>query len=164
MIVRWCRVEAPIANHSKDFAPYLENYKAVQIFPCRRIEIKKIAFFGGIFLKLKSMRLWNQKLTQTYYQRLEFVTTIYFNCSILLTLALKSKICVMALLVSAGPKFSLSLIEILVPYRLSIGSWLKIGSSNVVSIVDAIRMCERSWHILNGIWWLLEYQSSQCIT
>ena len=37
---------------------------------------------------------------------LEFAVTVYFNRSILLTLALKTMTCVMALLVPAQPKFS----------------------------------------------------------
>ena len=28
-----CRVEAPITDHLRDYAPDLEKYKAVQIFP-----------------------------------------------------------------------------------------------------------------------------------
>ena len=39
------RVEAPITDHSRDYAPNLEKYKALQIFPCKKIEIRRIAKF-----------------------------------------------------------------------------------------------------------------------
>jgi hypothetical protein len=48
--------------------------------------------------------------------------TTHFNHSFLLTLALKTKTCVMALLVLASSKFSPNLIEIMDPYRLPMGS------------------------------------------
>ena len=36
-------MKSPITDHLKDFVPNLENYKAVQDFPCRKIEIKRIS-------------------------------------------------------------------------------------------------------------------------
>jgi hypothetical protein len=40
----------------------------------------------------------SQKLAQTYYQCLESIITTHLNCSFLLTLALKTRTSVMALL------------------------------------------------------------------
>jgi hypothetical protein len=40
------RVEAPITNHFRDFAPNSEKYKVVQIFAYRKIEIRKINFLN----------------------------------------------------------------------------------------------------------------------
>jgi hypothetical protein len=48
------RVEVSITDHLRDFVSDMENYKAVQVFPCWKIEIKRIAVFSVIlFLKLK---------------------------------------------------------------------------------------------------------------
>jgi hypothetical protein len=48
------RVEVPITDYLRDYAPNLEKYKAVQIAPCRKIEIMRTAIFLVImFLKLK---------------------------------------------------------------------------------------------------------------
>jgi hypothetical protein len=46
------RVEVPITDHPRDFAPNLEKYKAAQILPCRRIEIKRTANFLSDFYVL----------------------------------------------------------------------------------------------------------------
>ena len=51
-----------------------------------------------------------------------FVVTIRLNRSFLFTLAIETRICGKALLVMAESKFSSSLIDVLVPYRLSMGS------------------------------------------
>ena len=39
------RVEAPITNHLRSFVPDSEKYKVVQIFPYRKIDIRRISFF-----------------------------------------------------------------------------------------------------------------------
>jgi hypothetical protein len=44
------RVEAPITNHLRDFAPNLEKYKAVHIFPFRKIELRRTVNFSVIVL------------------------------------------------------------------------------------------------------------------
>lgn len=41
-----CRVEEPTTNHSRDFAPYLEKYKAAQIVPMSEDKNQK-DFFGN---------------------------------------------------------------------------------------------------------------------
>ena len=44
----------PITDHLRDFAPDLDKYKVMLIFSCRKIEIRRIAFFLVIlFLILK---------------------------------------------------------------------------------------------------------------
>ena len=51
---KYCRVEAPITDHLKDYALDLEKYKPVQIFLCRKIEIRRTAnFLVSLFLQLK---------------------------------------------------------------------------------------------------------------
>lgn len=77
------------------------------------------------------MNVWSQKLTQTYYPCLESANTVPFKRSFLLTLAPKTETCIMALLVLAWSKFSPNPVEIPVPYRLSMGSWLGIDSSSI---------------------------------
>ena len=53
-IVNTSRVDAPITDHLRDFAPNLEKYKVVQNFPFRKIEIKRTAkFWVNLILKLK---------------------------------------------------------------------------------------------------------------
>ena len=84
------------------------------------------------------VNFWSQNLTQTYYQCLQFAITIHFNRTFLLTLALKTKTCVMTLLVMTlskfqswpNEKFNPNHIEIVVPYRLMMGSRLGIGTSS----------------------------------
>ena len=96
-------------------------------FLCRKIKIKRIViFFGNFILSIEMIvNFWSQKLAQTYYQSLEFVKTAHFNHSFLLTLALKTRTCVMTLLIAAWSKFRPSLIKILVPYRLPIDAlWI----------------------------------------
>ena len=44
------RVEAPIIDHLRYFAPYMKKYKVVQIFPCMKIEIRRIAINFGHFI------------------------------------------------------------------------------------------------------------------
>ena len=58
------------------------------------------------------MIFWSQKLAQTYYQCMESTVVTHFNRSFLLTLALKTKTCVMELLVATWLKFDSNLIEI----------------------------------------------------
>jgi hypothetical protein len=48
------KVEAPITNRLIDSTSHLEKYKAMQSFPCRKIEIKRIVNYSVILiLKLK---------------------------------------------------------------------------------------------------------------
>ena len=60
------------------------------------------------------------------------ISRVCHNRSFLLTLALKFRTCVMALLVSTWLKFSPDVIKIMVPYRLPMGSWLGIGTSTIL--------------------------------
>ena len=44
----------PITDYLRDFVLVLEYHKAVQIFPCRKIDMRRIANFSVIlFLKLE---------------------------------------------------------------------------------------------------------------
>jgi hypothetical protein len=58
------------------------------------------------------MKYISQKLAQTYYQCLKLAKTAHFNCSFLLTLALKPWTCAMALFVTAFSKISPKMIKI----------------------------------------------------
>ena len=75
------------------------------------------------------MNIWSQPLAQAYYQCLEYAITTPFNCSFLLNLALKTRTCVMALLVTAWSEFSPNFIEFPVLYGLMMGSWSWINAS-----------------------------------
>ena len=77
------------------------------------------------------MIFWSQKLAQTYDQCLEFAITAHFNSSFLLTLALKTRTCIITLLIPAWLKFNPNLIEIPVPYKFSMGAWSGIGANTV---------------------------------
>jgi hypothetical protein len=61
-------------------------------------------------------------LFRKYYSYLEYGITAHSNYSFLLISALKTKTCVMALWFRHNQKFSRSLIEILVLWRLLMGS------------------------------------------
>ena len=84
------------------------------------------------------MIFWSQQMDRTYYQCTESKMTVYLNRSFLLTLALQTMTCVMALLIPAWSKLSHDLSEskshhdqklssilivIIVPYKLVMGSW-----------------------------------------
>ena len=92
-------------------------YKVVQISPVQEDwnneDFKKIVI---LFLTLNVVNFWSQKLAWTYCQCLEFAIIVHFNRLFMLTLAIKTKTCVMALVILARSKFSPNLIEILVPY------------------------------------------------
>jgi hypothetical protein len=48
------RVETPITDHLRDSGPIQQKYKAVQIFPCKKIENRRTAnFFVISSLRLK---------------------------------------------------------------------------------------------------------------
>jgi hypothetical protein len=81
------RVEAPLTDHLRYFAPDLEKYKVVQFyFSCRKIEIRGWEFFRHIyFLNWNYCEFLCQKLVQTYYQCLGFAITVRFNRSVFLT-------------------------------------------------------------------------------
>ena len=59
------------------------------------------------------------------------MSQVCHNCSFLFALALKTRTCVMALLDPTRLKFSPSLMEIPVPYRSPMGSWLGIEASTI---------------------------------
>ena len=78
---------------------------------------------------------WSQKLTQTYYQCLESIIIAHFNRSFLLTLALKTRTCVMALLIPTWSKLSHDMMEILVSYRLPMGSRWGRGAFTIMHMI-----------------------------
>ena len=79
-----------------------------------------------INLILKLILLWTLKAKCP-----KPVTTAHFNCSFLLSLALKPNTRVMMLLVPTRSKFNPNMIEILVLYRLPMGSWSGIGTCTI---------------------------------
>ena len=134
---RW-RVEVPITDHLRDYAPNLEKYKVVQISPCRKIGIMRTAIFLVIiFLKLKLLCIFgSHNLSWTYYQCLASAVIAHFKCSFFFALALKLGTCVMALLVPTWSKLwhpiVSRMIEIVAPYRFPMGSRLALGASSIV--------------------------------
>ena len=122
------RVVVFIIHHLRYYASYLEKYKVVQFFPCMKIEIKRIIIFLVIlFLNLKYLEFLSQKLSK-HITNVWSLLTASFNCSFLLALVIKTKTCVMALLVPALSKSNPSLIKILIPYRMPMGSRSRIGT------------------------------------
>ena len=86
------------------------------------------------------MYFWSLKLVWTYYNCLESLIIAHFSLP-LFTLALKTKTCVMALLIwhethsiLTISKLSPNLIEITVLYRLPMGSLLGTGASTIIYI------------------------------
>lgn len=109
------RVEAPIANHLRHFVPHLEKYKAVpkkeSVLEDKNQEDYKS--FGEFYPSNWIIRnFWSQKLAQT-------VLVLSEDChcrSFLLTLTLRTKTRVLALLVMAWSKF-----------RYPVGCWWGFG-------------------------------------
>ena len=103
-------------------------------FMCRKIEImrtpplKKIKNKKSIFI-----------FFQNYYEFLKLkvglnilsMFRVCHKCPFLITLALKTRTFVMALLIPVWSKFSPSLVRFPVPYKLSMGSSLGIGVSTI---------------------------------
>ena len=76
------RVEEHVPDHLRDCAPYPEKYKVVQKnFPCRKIEIGRIAiFFSNFIPQIESeVNFWSQKLAWTHFQYLESIKTAHFE-------------------------------------------------------------------------------------
>ena len=74
------------------------------------------------------------------------MSRVSHHCSFLLTLAFKTKTCVMTLLVPAWSKLSPNLIEILAPYRLPMETWSGLGASTIWVIAKVFRLPNRcSW-------------------
>ena len=118
-----CRVEAPLTDHLRDSASNLEKYKAMQISHAWW-KYGGLQFFGKCIPWIEiNVNYVNQELVWTYYHCLESAMTAHFNHSFLLTLATKTRTCVMTLLVSAWLKLSPCLIKISGPYKLPMGSW-----------------------------------------
>ena len=103
---------------------------------------------------------------RTYYQCLECAISAHCNCSVL-TLAIKTKTCVMTIMVSAWPKIRSSLIKILVLYRIPMESWSGPGASTVVVMWETFHFREPARGFINcQCWkckWLIEakWQSLQ---
>lgn len=95
---------------------------AMQFSQCKKFKIMRIAVFWGNFIpSIKiTMNCWSHKIGPNILP----MSWVYHNFSFLLTLALKTRMCVMTLLVQAWSKFNPNLIEILLPLRLPMGSWL----------------------------------------
>ena len=88
-------------------------------------------FLVILFLKWNNYEFWSQKFAQAYSQCLELTMTAHFDYSFLLTLTLKTRTCVVALLVPTCSNLNPNLIEILIPYKLPMGPWLGIGASTI---------------------------------
>lgn len=86
---------------------------------CRKIEIKKAAIFFVNFLILVLKYCEFFLKPKINLKRLS-MSRVYHDRSFLLTLAHKTRTCVMALLVPAWTKFNHNLIEMPVPYRLPV--------------------------------------------
>ena len=74
-----CRAEASIINHLRGYAPYLEKYKAVQFFSCRKIEIKRSGKFSIIlFLEFNYYGFFNSKVGPNILP----ISRVCHNCSL----------------------------------------------------------------------------------
>ena len=116
------RVDTPITEHLKRFcAKFGEVYGGA---PWRKIEIGRTANFSVIlFLELKLLWIFEtKKLAQTYHPCLQSTISSQAMTLVLLTLALRTMTCAMALLVPIESKLSSSPIQITIPYRLPTGS------------------------------------------
>ena len=78
-----------VTDHLGDFAP---NWERIFLY-------MKIEFFFGNFIP--SMEITVNFEARCWLEHITNVITTHFNCSFLLTLALKTRICIMALLVLA---------------------------------------------------------------
>ena len=83
------------------------------------------------------MDFWSQKLFSTYYPCLESTITSRLDRLFFLTLALKTRTCVMALFFPTLLKLNPNMIGTTIPYRLPMGSLSWIGSSTI----QATRIC-----------------------
>ena len=100
-------------------------------------------FLINLFLKLKlCVNFWSQKFAPTYYQCLEYAMTTHFNHSFLLTLTLKTRTYVMALLGLISLKFNPNMIIILILYRLPMGSSSRINTSTIY-----LKLIRKIWKI-----------------
>ena len=81
----------------------------------------KLAYFHQFpYLPLPQIfeNFWSQQLAQTCFQCLETTMTAHSTRLFLLTLALKTSACVMALSILAWSKYNPNLVKIPIPYRL----------------------------------------------
>ena len=100
--------------------------------PCRKIEfawLQQNYSFYSLISNYYDLR--SRKLARTSYQCPESAITAHFNCSFLLTLALKPETYIMTLLVPAWSKSNPSLIEIMAPYKFPMGSWSRTCASTI---------------------------------
>ena len=113
-----------MTKHLRGSAPGLENLRRCNFFPCKKIKTMRTAKCLVIFfpLKLKLLHFFgSQKLSQNILPMSEVYRTTHLNHSFLLTLALKTMTCFMALLIPASS----------ISYRLSMGYWLRIGTYTI---------------------------------
>ena len=120
----WSRVEAPITNQM--LCQISRIRRRCKFFPCRKIEIMRTTNLLVIsFLKLKYCEFLKPKVGPNILP----MSKVCHNCSFPI-LALKTKTCVMTLLVPTWSKCSPNLVKILVPCRLLVRLWSGIGTLN----------------------------------
>ena len=95
---------------------------------CRKIEIKKLHIFQQFYsLNWNYPAFSKPKVGPNTWPMYK----VYHNRSFHHIVALKTKACVMALLVPTWSKLSPNLIKTSIPYRSPMGSWLGIGISTL---------------------------------
>ena len=135
------RVEATISSHLRGLRKLWRRIRQCKLFQGRTIKImRSVKEIKMLFLNQNYCEFLKPKVGLNILPMLR----VCHSRSFLFTLALKTKTCVMPLLVPALSKFSPSPIKFMVPYKLPMGSWSGVGASPITYRIW--------WEIVLWIW------------
>ena len=128
-----------------------------KIFLCREIEIKRTAMFWWVYsLNRNDCEFQKSKVGPNICS----MSTFYHTHSSLVTLAFRTRACVMAILVITVSnlvmpclKFNLHLVEIMVPCRWVMGSWIEKRCIYHILQIDITKTTKRCQHVTTSWNW-----------